>query len=160
MLVSDYTTGNGVYNGWHWRYIGIASIGVVLLQIISFYTIHWPILESTQIAMFIVLWFIISRVRERRFLNGLAGTIVVFIVGLVLQFTIDPVTKQMPTREFWQSNITIFAISILLAYLYTKMQAWSERKREQMEAKRRGKMAASKPDRPQVRVHRKNKKKR
>ncbi len=158
--MSDYSTGNGIYNGWHWRNVGIASIGVVILQIISFYTIHWPILESTQIGMFIVLWFIISRVQERRFLNGLAGTIIVFIIGIILQYTIDPATKHMSTLAFWQSNLMILVVSILLAYLYTKMQGWSERKREQLEAKRKEKMSASKPERPQVRVHRKKKKKR
>jgi hypothetical protein len=161
MLVSDYTTGNGVYKGWYWRYIGIATIGIVLLQVISFYTIHWPIMESTQIAMFIVLWFIISRVRERRFLNGLAGTIIVFLIGLVLQYTVGIAqTRQMTTLSFWQSNLMILVVSVLLAWLYTKMQLWSERKRAQMETKRRDKMATTSQEHPQVRVHRKKKKKR
>ncbi len=155
--MSDYTTGKGVYKGWYWRFVGLAVLGVILLQIISFYTIKWPILESTQIAMFLVIWLVISRIQERRLANAIAGSVLVFVIGLVLQFTLDPLVARTSPGVFWKSNLMILVVSILLAYLYAKMQGWSERKRDQLEAKRKEKMGVTKTDRPPVRTHRKKK---
>ncbi len=154
--MSDYTTGKGVYKGWHWRNIGLTVIGVTILQVVSFYTIRLPILQSTQIAMFLTIWLIISRLHERRLANGLIGMMIVFIIGFVLQFTIDPATKRLPLHSVLQTNLMVLSVSALLAIILTKMQGWSERKRATLEAKRKQKMSASKPEyKPAVRVHRK-----
>src|SRR5579875_4073564 len=149
MRVSELTSSKGIWNGWYWRYVGLTVLVVAILQVVSHYTIRWPMMQSTQLAMFIAMWFIVPRVQERRLANTLVGVILTFVIGVVLQLTLDQqFTLSHGVSYFLEQNLIMLLVGVLLAYAYLKLSMWSERKRKEREARYRQTQASAKPERP------------
>jgi len=155
--VETWNTSKWRYQGWAWGYVGLTVLAVAVLQVIAKFAINYPLINTGQLAVFVVVWFIVPRIRERRLGNTLAGVILVFVLDLILQLLLDPKSFTTHLMQTLQLNGFILATGLLIGYLYLRLSTWSENKRAQMDAKRNqtaGKQTAS--EKPKQRVHRKN----
>jgi hypothetical protein len=164
VYMSDYTTKNGVWNGWSWRYVGILVIGIAVLQLAVWYEFKYPIIQSLPLAVLIVSYLIIPRVKERRLGNAIAGVIATFIVGLVLEITVEHNLQTFMHKGqlmgFVELNVFPLLLGITVAFVNLRMTLWSEKKRDQLAEKRRLETAGKSASTLQQRVHRTKKKKR
>jgi len=161
--MSDYTTGNGIWNGWSWRFVGFAVLGIALLQVALFYTVPLSFVTSLPLAVFAVAYIVILRVRERRLANAIVGVIASFVVGVVLELTMEGTYVQMWSKPGGHGAVITNLLSPLvlglaMAFIYLRVTEWSESKRADLEEKRKRKSVTE--VRPPQRVHKKKKKKR
>lgn len=158
--MENYTTGKGIWNGWYYRLIGTVVLVVAILQVLAQYLLkNYPIVTTVPVAIVIVAYLIIPRIRERRLGNAILGVVVAFVVDVILELVLPlPNGAHFPRSVVVQSNALALVMGIVLAYLYLKLTIWSEKKRLELEQKRQESLGA--PKKPPVRHHRKKKKKR
>jgi hypothetical protein len=158
--LENYTTAKGIWNGWYYRLIGIVVLAVAILQVLAQYLLkNYPIIMTVPVAIVIVAYLIIPRIRERRLGNAILGVVAAFVVDVILEFVLPlPNGVHFPLGVVVQSNALALVMGIVLAYLYLKLTIWSEKKRLELEQKRQENMGT--PTKPPVRHHRKKKKKR
>ena len=159
--MSDWTTSAGIWKGWYWRYVSLTILAIAVLQVIAFYVVPYDLLNSLPIAVLSISYLVILKVKERRLANALVAVALAFVLGVVLQLTLEyhglPHGKQL---GFWlQSNGWTLLMGGLMAYAYLRLTQWSEKKRTQLEAKRKSEKVAERPQ-PQKRNHKKRKGKR
>ncbi|MBX5436574.1 MAG: hypothetical protein IRZ33_05080 [Alicyclobacillaceae bacterium] len=162
--MAEETSVKGIWNGWYWRLVG-ATVGALLaLQVIAYYTVAYPITTSQVLAEMMVIYVVAPRVRERRFGNTVAGVILVFLLGLLLQLVlpVPPGSRagagapDPRTAAFWELELVALVTGVVLTYLFLRLSAWSDRKRAELEAKRRAEQSPP----PQRHRHHSKKKKR
>jgi hypothetical protein len=167
MLMANPLISGGSWNGWYIRYLTLLVLMLGALQTVAFYTIHYPLMYSSEFAMIVVMWLVIPRVQERRLANTIAGVCGAFVIGVLLQLTVGAATtKSTGILEMLGQNALILVIALALSYLYLRVTIWSDRKKVQLENKRKEKERAKQQQtvsRVQVtpggRVHRVKKKK-
>jgi membrane-bound ClpP family serine protease len=160
-----YTTGNGVWNGWHWRLVGSTVAIIAVLQLVMKYAMHYPLVQSLPLAVLIVVYIVVPRLKQRRLANAVAGVVASFIIGAILELTLENYFNlAVHQGVVWQLVLTNLVFPLLLglvmAFAYVKLNAWSERKRMETEAKRRATATTVSTEVPKKRVHRTNRKKR
>jgi membrane-bound ClpP family serine protease len=160
---NEYTTNKWVRNGWYWRFVGLTVLSIAALQIVLKLTLKYDLVQSLPLALLVVSYIILPRVEERKLGNAIAGVVAMFIVNLVLlpTFELDLMKQVWQAHIFWQFaalNLLLpLLLGLVMAYFYLRLTQWSERKRAELEAKRR---ASAEPEqRPVRRHHRKKKKK-
>jgi len=135
--LEEYTTGNGIYKGFYWRYIILVVLAISALELVALYAVHYPMVTSLSLAVLIVSYVVIPRTRERRLANAIASVILTVIVGVVLQIIFD---RQSVAVYHLAGVVELDALALLLglvvAYLYLRLTMWSERRRAQVDAKR------------------------
>lgn len=149
----------GTWNGWQWRYLGLTVLGLAVLQTIAWVFEHISIVQTGEFAMMIIIGFIGPRIQARRLANTMAAVIASWVLSVVLQLIFFTPTL---IKESLLPDLLILVIGIVIAYFFEKITTWSERKRSEMDAKRRveEKVNANTEDKPKVRVHRKKKRRR
>ncbi|MCL6636810.1 MAG: hypothetical protein K6T26_02570 [Alicyclobacillus sp.] len=159
--MTDLTTDRGIWRGWHWRLGGLTVAAVLVLQVIAYFAVHYPLEQSLLLAMLMVSYVIIPKAQERRLANAMAGVVVTFVLGLLLQFLLEDTWAKALAQGEWLSlaelNVLNLAVGLSMAYLYLRLTQWSERKRSAAAAQR---AAESRPPHTHRRVHRKKKRKR
>ncbi|GGI96324.1 hypothetical protein GCM10010885_02460 [Alicyclobacillus cellulosilyticus] len=156
--MGEYTTQQGIWNGWYWRFLALLVLAVAVLQSLAAAFLHYPITTSLPLALLVVAYMTAPRVKERRLANTLAGVVAMFLVNLLLEWVFD---RALLLKEGWlvvaEANGFALAVGLAMAYLYLRLTIWSERKREELESRRRQQDAEAPPP---VRRHRKKKKRR
>lgn len=162
MTLSDYTTSSGVWKGWHWRYVSITVLVIALLQALAYLTLKYDLVSSLPIAVLSVSYLVILRVKERRLANALAAVLSSFILGVILQVSLQHYGYTWHGKQFlyWlQSDAWTLVIGLAMAFAYLRLTQWSERKRAELDAKRATTAKSSTPT-PVRRHHKKRKKRR
>lgn len=161
--MSDFTTSSGVWKGWHWRYVSITVLVIGLLQAIAYLTFHYDLVTSLPIAVLSVSYLVILRVKERRLGNALASVIAMFVLGVILQVSLQHYGYTWHGTKFliWvQGDAWTLVIGLVMAYAYLRLTQWSERKRGELDAKRADKTKSTSTVQPVRRHNKKRKKKR
>jgi hypothetical protein len=163
MTLSEFTTSSGVWKGWHWRYVSVTVLVVGLLQAIANLTFNYDLVSSLPIAVLSVSYLVILKVKERRLANAMAAVIATFILGVILQVSLQHYGYTWHGQKFlyWvQSDAWTLAIGVVMAYAYLRLTQWSERKRGELDAKRAAKSQQPSTTQPVRRHHKKRKKRR
>ncbi len=161
---NEYTTNKWTWKGWRWRFVGLTVLSIAVLQIVMLFTLKYDLVQSLPLAVLIISYIIVPRVEERKLGNAIAGVIAMFIVDviLLLAFEFNLFKQAWQMHVFWQFiglNLVIpLLLGLFLAYFYLRLTRWSEKKRAEIEAKRRASAAASE-SRPVRRHHKKKKRK-
>lgn len=155
--MANRNANGGIWNGLHWRFTGLVVLAIAVLQVIAQYAVHYPILESLPLAVLIISYVIIPRVKERRLTNALIGVIASYIVGLILELSLNRneillAIHQHAVPNLLELNVFPLLLGVVVAFAYLRLTEWSERKRSQMETKRRSERGVPDPV-PQRRVH-------
>lgn len=156
--------GQGVWQGWYWRFVGIIVVVLAVLEIIAFYWSKgaYSFITSGELAMFIAGILVVQRVKERRTANTLVAVLCSFVINIIFQLTIGySDTVHYGWGTFLEQNLVFGVIGVLFAIVYARMTAWSEKRRKITEQKRREKQKANAKttnEVPQQRVHRIKKK--
>ncbi|MCL6453148.1 MAG: hypothetical protein K6T78_05900 [Alicyclobacillus sp.] len=154
--MANEETGKGVWNGIHWRFIGLTVVVLAALQVAGQYLARYPVLESLPLAVLIVSYIVIPRVKERRLANALTGVIAMYVVGLILEAVFDwrSVQSALAQHAVWnlvELNVFPLLLGVLVAFAYLRLTEWSERKRAEAERKRRQEKGVPEPEqRPRV----------
>lgn len=159
--MSEFTTSSGVWKGWHWRYVSITVLVIALLQALAYLTFQYNLVSSLPIAVLSVSYLVILRVKERRLANALVAVLASFVIGVILQISLQHYGYTWHGQQFlyWlQSDAWTLVIGLVMAYAYLRLTQWSERKRGELDAKRAATTKASTPT-PVRRHHKKRKKK-
>lgn len=145
------------YRGFAYGYVGLTVLAVAILQVIAKFS-GYPLINSGQLAVFVVVWFIVPRVRERRLANTLVGVIAIFVIDLILQLSLEFRAFTAHLSQSLELNGFILVTGLVIGYLYLRLSVWSESKRAQLDAKRNqaSSSRASTATMPKKRVHRKN----
>ncbi|MDP9728791.1 hypothetical protein ACOJUR_10555 [Alicyclobacillus tolerans] len=145
----------GTWRGFHIRYLAILSVSFAVLQAVAYYTVHYPLMFSSEFAMILMMWLIIPRLTERRLANTFAGVTTTFLLGLILQFTIGlEITEKGGIWYTLGQNLLIFVVALALSYLYLRVSIWSDRKKAELEKRRAEKSSSAQTTVAPVRVHR------
>lgn len=157
--MSQETREPGVWNGWYWRYGLLSVAGIAVLELVLWYGLHWSIYGNTLLGLLILVYLVAVRAKERTLANTLVSVVVLFVIDILLQLFVEhtPMEKGFTWKDYVGYNALSLAIAVIWSYLYLRFLAWSERKRQEVEARRRAEAA---PERPRIRHHRKKKKKR
>jgi hypothetical protein len=161
---NEYTTNKWIWKGWRWRFVGLTVLSIAVLQILLLFTLKYDFVQSLPLAVLIVSYIIVPRVEERKLGNAIAGVIAMFVVDLILllAFELNLWRQAWQMHVFWQFvGLNLFAplvLGLAMAYFYVWLTQWSEKKRAEIEAKRRAREAESEP-RPVRRHHKKKKRK-
>ncbi|MFB5191094.1 hypothetical protein [Alicyclobacillus fastidiosus] len=153
--------GPGIWRGWYWRFVGGTVVVLAVLEVAAYYLSKYSFITSGELGMFISAILVVQRAKEKRTLNTLLATILGFVINVIFQLTLGYAgTVHYGWGFFFEQNAIIGAIGILFSVVYARTQEWSNRRRDQMQAKRRQEAAARDEDSdvPQVRVHRVKKK--
>lgn len=148
----------GVWNGIHWRFVGITVVAIAVLQVIASFAFKYPVLMSLPLALLVVSYLVIPRVKVRRLMNAMIGVVAMFIIGVLLELFVDgnPMvaaqTAKVTPLNYVESNGFALVLGLVVAFAYLKLTEWSEKKRAQSEARRSAERAVSEPARP-VRRH-------
>ncbi|SFU89230.1 hypothetical protein [Alicyclobacillus macrosporangiidus] len=156
----------GVWRGWHWRLMAWTIAVIVVLQVAAYYFVpnHYPIVQSTLLAMLIVSYVIIPRAQERRLANAFVAIAVTFLIDLALEALIErgwqtaAATHQL--LPYVELNALYLVFSFAMAFIYLRLTQWSDRKRAELEAKRRAERMKDEPVRRRVHSKKKKKKRR
>lgn len=156
--LTEFNFSKPVINGWHWRTLAITVVAIAALQVIlDLATSKYNIVMTTPIAVLFVGYLVIPRIKERRVGNAVVGVLAIFAIDLILQVTLDAHGKTPVTGAiFLEENAMSLLLGAFVVFGYTRMTAWSDRKREEREAKRRGE-AAPAQNHPPRRHHSKKK---
>lgn len=155
--MANQNADGGNWKGIHWRFIGMTVLAIAVLQVIAQYAVHYPILESLPLAVLIVSYVVIPRVKERRLANALTGVVASYVIGLILECVFDwseilTAIQKGAVANLLELNVFPILLGLVVAFAYLRLTQWSERKRGQMESKRRAKLGTPEPA-PQRRVH-------
>lgn len=159
---TTYTTSNGVWNGWSWRFVGLTVLAVAVLQVILKLAMHYQLYASLPLAVLIVSYVIIPRVKERKLANAIVGVIATFIIGVILELALEMDLLQQAAASHMLTQFVLMnmgfplVLGLLMSYMYLRLTQWSDKKRLQMEAKRRATNATTSS--PPIRRHHQNKK--
>lgn len=145
---------NGVWRGWHWQIISLMVVGLGALQTVAAIWLHYPVTTSMPMAMLIVIYLVVPRTKERQLANTLAAVVAMFLVNLLLEFSLPSPTVKVGWIALLEMNLWMLIMGLLMAFLYLRVMRWSERKRVQMEDRRRSRETPAKADRPTVNVRR------
>ncbi|WP_067712424.1 hypothetical protein [Ferroacidibacillus organovorans] len=150
------------------RYKQIITVGAIfgVLGAVIGYISKGPVAGnlSTSLALSMLMspYFIIPRVKSRRVIQGTLGGVFSGIVTMVLLFVFAS-ARYWPARSQVISGYVGYLFgTIAVAWLFTFVSQWTDKKRLELEAKRGAQPARSKakvPEKPRVRVHRYNRKK-
>ncbi|CAM3799538.1 hypothetical protein [Alicyclobacillus pomorum] len=162
--MSEYTTDKGIWNGWYWRLIGLSVMSIAIVQLLLKYVIHYSLFVSLPMAVLVISYIVVPRAKERTLANALLGVFSMFVVSAALALIFEPAVvqqaaKQHIVRQFLLEYLALpLLLGITLAYGYLRLSQWSDKKRAELEEKRRAQMVADKPVPPR-RIHRKKKRK-
>jgi membrane-associated HD superfamily phosphohydrolase len=149
---------NSTWHGWYWQFIAVTVVLFGAIQTVADIWFHYWITTSMPLAVLVVTYLVVPRTKERRLANAVAGVILMFLVDLVLEFSLP----SQPVIQTWKSllalNGYVLVFGLLMAYVFLRVTRYSERKRGEMEAKRSREQAPAKPTQPAVRRHRWKKK--
>lgn len=157
--MSEYSNGNGVWNGWHWRFLTILVLAICGLELLAYKTMKYPMITSVTLGVLIVIYVAIPRLKERRLAHSLIGVVAVVIITSALEAYFEPDLFQNGVNAFLLYNGLALLIGIGMSFAYLKITDWSNAKRVQMEAKRRDQPGTTTPVQPQRRHSRGKKKK-
>ncbi|MCL6517753.1 hypothetical protein [Alicyclobacillus sp.] len=160
------STTPGVWRGWYWRLMAWTIVAVVILQVAAYYLVpnHYPISQSMLLAMLVVSYIVIPRAQERRLANALVAIAITFVINLILEAVVErgwqtaAATHQL--GPYVELNVLYLVFSFAMAYIYLRLTQWSDRKRAELEAKRRAERAKDEPVRRRVHSKKKKKKRR
>jgi hypothetical protein len=145
-----------------WKLIG-ASVGIiVVLQVVAYYAIHYPLVQSLSLTVLLVSYIIVPRAKARKFENAVAGVIFTWIIGVVLDIALNKgwatALKNKQVMPYIELMVVPLLLGIAVAYGYMRLTNWSARKRTEIDNKRK---TTSTPTTtlPARRVHTKKKRK-
>lgn len=139
------SSSKGIYNGWHYRFVGIVVALLAVLQILAHMTLKYTVATSLPLAVVVVSYIVAPRVKERRLANTIAGVLGIFVIDLLLEVFWEH--AQSPSMaNFLELNGFALVMGIVLAFLYLKLTQWSEKKRAELDAKRRPTATSSSSD--------------
>lgn len=156
----------GVRNWWkglEWKLVGFSVAGIIALQLVAHYfLIHYQIIQSLSLTVLLVSYIIIPRAKSRKLANALVGVIAVWVIGVVLEITLEHGLSSAihlgEVMPFIELTVIPLLLGIAMAYGYLRLTTWSTRKRMEMDARRKeGKSAPT--SQPAKRVHHKNRRK-
>ncbi|GMA52346.1 hypothetical protein GCM10025857_37030 [Alicyclobacillus contaminans] len=164
--MTEYTTSKGVWNGWYWRLIGGATLAIAALQLLLKGIIHYPLFSGLPLAVMIIVYIIVPRAKERTLANAIVAVVVMYVVSAALAFGFEWNTVALYAAHhllplfILQELVIPLLLGVVLAYVYLRLSRWSDRKRAEIEAKRRQEQAADAPPRKRVHSKKRRKKKR
>lgn len=153
----------GIWHGWYWRFVSVTVIVLAILEIVAFYLSKgkYSFIMSGEFAMFVSALLVVQRAKQHRTLNVLIAVLATYIINLIFQLTLDyGGSMHYGVRSFIQQNAVIGFIGILFCVIYARTTAWSDKRRRQVDEKRREKQATTEETHEvvQQRVHRVKKK--
>lgn len=144
-----------------WKLIGLSVAGISVLQVIAYYAMKFPLIQSLSLTVLLVSYIIIPRVKERKFANAVVGVIGVWIIGVLLEvglekyWTFGKGTGQI--LPFIEMCVYPLLLGIVVSYGYMRLTNWSNRKRSEIDARKR--VVNAPTSIPLQRVHSKKKRK-
>lgn len=135
--MEQYTTGNGIYKGIYWRYIGLITLALSALEVVAHYALKYPLISSLGLAEVVMVYLVVPRTKERRLTNAILAVVATEVVGIILQLFLG--TGEL--AKYKLSGVVGFdafslALGVVAAYLYLRLSIWSDRKRAETDAKR------------------------
>lgn len=141
-----------------------ASFGILggILGLVSKGPVNGNLGTSLALAMLLTPYIIIPRTKTRRVIQGTLGGVFAGIVTMIFLFVFAN-ARYWPARNVVLSGFVGYLFGTLaVAWLFSFVSQWTEKKRLELEAKRGAQPARSKTktlEKPRVRVHRYNRKK-
>lgn len=155
--MAEFNFSKPVVNGWHWRTLAITVAAIAVLQVILDLTTRYTVVMTAPLGVLFVGYLVIPRIKERRVGNAVVGVAAIFIIDLILQFALDMHGKSPVSQAvFLEENGMSLLLGAFVCFGYTRMTDWSDRKRQEREARRRTETAPAQTH-PQRRHHSKKK---
>lgn len=151
---------NQTWRGWHWQFILVIVVVLGALQTVADIWFRYPLTTSMPLAILLTIYLVVPRTKEQGLANTIASVILMFLVDLLLQFSLPlPANMHATTLSLLEMDAYVLVFGLIMAFVFLRLTRWSDKKRIEMENKRsRTSNTATKPEQVRVRRHRWKKK--
>jgi hypothetical protein len=154
--MDEYKSGN-MLKGLQWKLIGLSVAGISVLQVIAYFAMKFLLIQSLSLTVLLVSYIIIPRVKERKFAHAVVGVIGVWIIGVLLEVGLEKYWTVVGQLPFIEMCVYPLLLGIVVSYGYMRLTNWSNRKRSEIDARKR--VVNAPTSIPLQRVHSKKKRK-
>ncbi|WDL96982.1 hypothetical protein [Alicyclobacillus sp. ALC3] len=157
----EFNFSKPVVNGWHWRTLALTVAAIAVLQVILNLVTRYSVATTAPLGVLFVGYLVIPKIKERRLGNALVGVTAIFVIDLILQVLLDTHGKNAVSQAvFVEENGMSLLLGAFVCFGYTRMTDWSDRKREEREARRRAQTSPAQAEVHPTRRHHSKKKRR